>query len=248
MSYIYIFDVDGTLAPSGEPMKDDVARAFYQFTMQYQTYIATGNKLQKLCELIPRAILNKTKGIFTCSGSQFHTRGIQVYSKRHRFPPILDVACEAFVDQSSFVHKSGRHLEHRVGVLNVSMAGSKATKEQRLAYVQWDKLHHERDQFIHMINNSKLRYEAFYGGDVSVDIMPSGWDKSSIAIDVMRRHPATKIAFIGNQMGLNGNDRPLAVKLKSVSHLHQAIAVKNERQTLNYVLTHLAKQAQFASY
>lgn len=115
-----------------------------------------------------------------------------------------------------------------------------------MAYVQWDKIHHERDQLIHMINNSKLSYEAFYGGDVSVDIIPSGWDKSSIAIEVMRRHPAMKIAFIGNQMGLNGNDRPLAVKLKSVSHLHQAIAVKSERQTLNYVLTHLAKQAQFS--
>lgn len=247
MSYIYIFDVDGTLAPSGEPMKDDFARAFYQFTTQYQTYIATGNKLQKLNELVPRAILNNTSGIFTCSGSQFHSRGIQVYSKRHRFPPILDVACEAFVDQSTFAHKSGRHLDHRVGVLNVSMAGYKATKEQRSAYVQWDKRHHERDQFIHMINNSKLSYEAFYGGDVSVDIMPYGWDKSSIAIEVMRRHPTTKITFVGNQMGLNGNDRALALKLKSVSHLHQAIAVKSERQTLNFVHSNLVKQPQFAS-
>lgn len=247
MSYIYIFDVDGTIAPSGEPMKSDFARTFFQFTKQFETYIATGNKLHRLRELIPQAILNNTKGIFTCSGSEFYSCSQQVYIKRHKFPPVLEIACEAFIDQSSFAHKSGDHIDRRTGALNVSMAGRRATKEQRLAYVKWDKVHQERDQLIHLINNSKLGYQAFYGGDVSVDIMPHGWNKSSIATELMRRHPSRQIAFLGNQMGLNGNDRPLALKLKKASHLNQAIGVKNERQTLSYLHSLLTRYTAIAN-
>ena len=220
MKTVYLFDVDGTLTPPRMPIDTGFLGFFYQFTKANHVYLVSGSDYGKIEEQMPDIVLDNCEGIFGCSGAQYVIKGKEIYTKNHSFPRLLNLICETFVDSSPYAKRFGNHVELRPGMLNVSVVGRNASSTARQDYFEWDQMICERRDFVDLINKSTLPYEASCGGEISIDIVPKGWNKSVVMTEVLARNPGARLAFFGDRICAGGNDLPLAEALKKSDGPH----------------------------
>lgn len=235
MTLICMFDVDGTLTPARQPMDKKFEGFFREFITHTPTYLISGSDYSKIEEQLPQDILQNCEGVFGCSGSQYFEEGKEIFSKDHKFQFLLHLLCEDFIESSEYRIRRGNHIEKRPGMLNVSVVGRNASLEERLQYFEWDKLSNERAKFVDIINQSGLPYEASAGGQISIDIVPTGWNKSVAKSEVLRQHPNAKLVFFGDRICEGGNDMPLAMSLNDGSKQHRAYPVVDYNETWQYL-------------
>ncbi|MEM7424577.1 MAG: HAD-IIB family hydrolase [Pseudomonadota bacterium] len=225
MDRMYLFDVDGTLTEPRQPIDPDFAQFFERFCKSHPVYLVSGSDLPKLEEQLPRSILAHAKGVFTCSAAELWVDGKASYQLDHEFPKELVEALEGFVDLSQYPRRFGNHIEFRTGMINFSVVGRNAEHSDRQTYFAWDQQEGERKEFIRRFVQTYTDYEASAGGEISIDIVPKGWNKSR-ALDVLKQDfPDATITFFGDRMAPGGNDYPLAEALKADSPRHQAVSV-----------------------
>jgi len=231
MSDIYVFDVDGTLTSQGCFIEQEFSNLFYEFCAVNPTYLVSGNDYPKLRRQLPANILHKCRGIYACAGSHYFEQGNQIYNREHQFAPELIEFCQDFIAKSGYLFREGNHLEYRTGLLNISVVGREANEDQRSYYQKWNCKMREQEAFVTEINTRFDDYEAVIGGNISIDVMPTGWNKSLVMKDLLEQHPAARITFYGNRIQENGSDLPLAEALDDGTGRHKSLSVDNYKDT-----------------
>ncbi len=246
METVFLFDVDGTLTPPRETMNLGFARFFRDFVASHPVYLISGSDFAKIAEQVDEDILLACSGVFGSSGAEFKIGDELVYRKHHDFHPAIREACRNYVDTSTYPWRFGNHIEERPGMLNVSAVGRFASLSERKKYHAWDGDAGERKVFADAINASGLGYEASAGGEISIDIVPAGWNKAVVKAEVMRRHPGAALAFYGDSMAEGGNDRPLALALEEAGAPHRAIAVHSWTDTWRELMRQVRHEHKLA--
>lgn len=236
MQNIYLFDVDGTLTPPRMPMDKAFETFFDGFAGSNKVVLISGSDYKKIQEQVPQDILNKCDGVYGCSGAEYFENDVLIHRKEHAFPDELMKMCQNFIDQSAYDLRCGTHIEKRPGMLNISAVGRDANAEQRKSYHAWDMEHQERIAFVDFVNKSELPYEASAGGEISIDIVPVGWNKSVVKHEVLARYPDARLTFFGDKIAPNGNDLPLAEALNDPSGKHTSVAVESYEETWEYLI------------
>lgn len=228
---IYVFDVDGTLTPHRAPVEPGFERFFRQFVAKQSTYLISGSDISKIKEQLPEDILTACRGVFGCSGAEFWQQGELQYQKDHVFPDDMLKNFQAFIDGSSYKERHGNHIEMRIGMVNISVPGRGSTMAQRKHYSKWDTATEERRKFIEQFNSVDHPYEASAGGQISIDIVPKGYNKSMAMEEILKREPDSGLIFFGDRMAEGGNDKPLADALENAGPPHRAIPIKTYLDT-----------------
>ena len=219
MDRIFIFDVDGTLTPSRQPMTEEFQKFFKQWIKKNKFYLVTGSDLPKLQEQMCMYDI-EAEGIFTCCGNQFWLPNPSVpiqsadliYSNKFKPPKDLIEYLERKVLKSEYPHRYGNHIEDRGSMVNFSVVGRNCTQEQREEYYKWDKENGERRKMSIFLKNKFKDLDAVIGGQISIDIYPKGNDKSQV-LNVIKQDRLVKpneYVFIGDGIENGGNDYPLA--------------------------------------
>lgn len=236
MKQTYIFDVDGTLTVPRQAIEPIFAKFFLEFARHRSVVLVSGSDLVKLQEQLPDEILNTCRAVFTCSGAERWEHFKLIHRNTHTFPQELVGLCENFVAQSAYPERFGNHLEYRTGMLNVSTVGRKASNDQRSAYFKWDKFTNERKRFVDLINESALPYEASAGGEISIDIVPLGWNKAVVFNELLGTDQDRALMFFGDRIVEGGNDLPLAEALWSAGAPHEVRPVETWTETFEQLL------------
>ena len=206
LNNIYLFDVDGTLTPARQRIQDDFYSFFVKWIENKKVYFVSGSDYKKIQQQIPENILLSIDGVFGCMGNTLHKKGKMIYENNF-------VASHALVEylnnklySTEYPNLCGTHIEERAGMLNFSIVGRGATLEQRKDYWIWDKKTGERQEIANFINKHFDSLEASVGGEISIDIYPTGWDKSQVLeyIEEGNYH------FFGDRAFEGGNDYALA--------------------------------------
>lgn len=241
MKKVYIFDVDGTLTPSREQI-DPLFRNWFKDWMKRgskEVYFASGSDYAKTQEQLGTDILNQANAVFSCAGNAIYNKGVLKYQSKWTLkdPQIQWLNEQLF--KSLFVGKAGRHIENRIGLVNFSVVGRAADKEQRKKYVEFDMQYKERKRIAEAFNDKfKDIAIAQVAGETGIDIMEPGKDKGQIAKYFIE--PFIHVHFFGDQMEYGGNDFPLGMALKeNYIHMKQSkattVKVKDWKDTWNYL-------------
>ena len=219
MEKIYIFDVDGTLTPSRQPMTDEFKKFFKEWVKKNKFYLVTGSDLPKLQEQMCYFDI-EAEGIFTCCGNEFWkpdpsipiTSAEQIYHNKFKPPQNLLTYLGEQLRMTDYPVKAGNHIEDRGTLLNFSIVGRDCSLQQRKDYYEYDKLTDERKTIAKYIRESWNDLDAVIGGQISIDIYPKGNDKSQVlnVIEQERLVPPSEYIFIGDGIENGGNDYPLA--------------------------------------
>jgi len=213
---IYIFDVDGTLTDSRQPMNAQFKKWFLQWIKQYdnEVYLVTGSDYAKTKEQVGSQILTEVDASFNCSGNSIWKNGKEIYTTSWRPSQQLQNTLTAFLRESKFLDRSDRFIELRPGMVNFSVVGRGCTPAQRSAYIAFDKRERERLYFAQTINKNFPDLVASVAGETGIDIFPKGKDKAQVLDYFKENSQYVTLHFFGDKMRSNGNDRPLADAIK----------------------------------
>ena len=225
MDKIYIFDVDGTLTPSRQPMTKEFQEFFDKWVKKNKFYLVTGSDIEKLQEQMCFFDIN-AEALFTCCGNEMwkpdpHIVNIsaeQIYRREFKPPKSLLKYLEHQLRLSDYPVRAGNHIEDRGTLLNFSMVGRDCTLQQRKDYHEYDKLTGERETIAKHIRENWEDLDAVFGGEISIDIYPKGNDKSQV-LDIIKQTEITKTneyIFIGDRIEGGGNDYPLAALMDNI--------------------------------
>ena len=209
----YIFDVDGTLTVSRQKMDTEFRNWFEHFATHNAVYFVTGSDRLKTEEQLSPGIYNLAMKVFQCSGSEVYAQNRLLYSHPCTMPQYVYLWLEERVCLSSFrQHRTGYHIEQRVGTCNFSVLGRGASPAGRAAYIEHDAELDEREFITNLFNETFEDLHATIGGETGIDIGPRGFDKSQILSEFK---DSDHIAFYGDKMQPGGNDYPLGMALQS---------------------------------
>ena len=202
----YIFDVDGTLTPSRQPIDNEFKKFFKDFCDKHEVYLITGSDYPKTVEQLGVGICLNARRVYNCSGNDVWEKGENIRTNDWTLPKDTEEWLAGFLKESKFVLRTGVHFEHRPGMCNFSIVGRNATLGERKLYAEYDKQNNERNTIAKMLVERFKYVDAKVGGETGIDIFPIGADKSQIVKDF---DPTDELHFFGDAMEPQGNDYPL---------------------------------------
>ena len=198
---IYVFDVDGTLTPSRNPMDKEFKDFFKKFIKKKRVWLISGSDKDKTIEQVGEDIWTNVERVYQSSGNQLWVKGELKYQYEFKTEDYLKELLEMFLDKSEYPHRYGNHIEERPGALNFSVVGRDCTQKQREHYAKWDDKHQERKDFAWEIKERYPWLDAVVGGEISIDIYEKFKDKGQIVKDIRG-----KFEFFGDRLYPGGND------------------------------------------
>ena len=233
MKTVYIFDVDGTLAPPNEPIDSHFMHWLEHWVLKRDVYLCTNNTYQNILPRLGNRLLSGCKALFTSGGCSIWMNGKEAKTSNWKPPSDLMTFLSDALKESEFKIRSGPNIEYRVGLISFSVVGKNATKEDRLRYISWDKISKERRKIVEKINQSFPSLSAFMSGETSIDICEKGSDKSQV---LKYFNQDEQLIFIANETHALGNDKPLAQAMYNNSKKRYIVqTVKNWQETFDYL-------------
>ena len=223
----FIFDIDGTLTPSRDKMDTNFKSWFLDFQKAYDTYLVTGSDRSKTIEQVGEQVYNSAKRVYNCSGSEVWEQDEQVHTSEWKLPMHVRWWLEKHLEASAFPVKTGLHIEERPGMVNFSIVGRNADRNQRKLYVAWDSERKERITISKTFERKFPEIQAKVGGETGIDIFPKGSDKSQILRDF---NLSNELYFFGDRMDDDGNDYPLSTAILE-KQLGKCYCVKDWKHT-----------------
>ena len=207
----YIFDVDGTLTPSRMMMNEAFRQYFLEFVQRNDVYLVTGSNKVMTFGQIGEQVYNSCKKVYQCQGNDVWIKDVNVKHTKVKIPDSLNQLFEEFLKDSKFDIRTGRHIDHRGGLINFSIVGRNATREQRNEYKKWDLKTKERALLAQLIRESHEEWEPTVAGETGIDIVKHDMTKRQVLGDFDN---LKDIVFFGDRCDEGGNDHDIALKVK----------------------------------
>jgi HAD superfamily hydrolase (TIGR01484 family) len=248
MKKLVAFDLDGTLAESKQPLKEDMAEAIADLLGVADVAVISGGDWpqfdkQVASRLPPRAALGRlwlmpTTGtkLYTFRDSKWAPVYAELFSEEQRSQIIA--AFNASLEATGFVPEQtwGERVEDRGSQVTFSALGQQAPLE---AKEKWDPDFAKR-RVIQADLRTRLPGLAInMGGATSIDITREGVDKA-YGMEQLSKHSGIALGdmlFIGDAIFPGGNDYPPKEKLGM-----DCVKVRDPADTINVIAAIVACQ------
>ena len=226
LSYIWLFDVDGTLtAPRGQ-VETLFEERLLRFASKNDVRIVTGGDNARILHQLGPVLTRSLHTRYNCLGNSVWQQDTEVAKQEFEAPADL----EAFLLEllMSFEYPLSRppHFVKQNGMLAFSLLGIDAGTRERQAYEQWDRRTGARQELARQVRQVYPQLTAQVAGQTSVDIFPKGRDKSQI-LHLLDR----PVQFFADSTQPGGNDHALSVALHERNDGSRVHAVRDWRHT-----------------
>tara|TARA_Y100001973_G_C5195452_1_gene333939 strand:+ start:469 stop:1266 length:798 start_codon:yes stop_codon:yes gene_type:complete len=240
MRPIVLFDMDGTLTPVRQKIQPEMISSLLKLSMISDIGIVTGSGQDYLREQCNDLINHKSPGLkksitlLPCNGTQKLTynakkkdwnldsavKMIDELSKS-AFDKLIKVLLElqlevASKEEYSMIPLTGNFISYRGSMINWCPMGRDASLDDRQVFEKADKKFSLRkglvDKFETSIRHANIcGIVSALGGNTSIDIYPTGWDKTYS----LRHVNSDSVWFVGDRCLPGENDYSLYQYLKS---------------------------------
>jgi HAD superfamily hydrolase (TIGR01484 family) len=225
---IALFDIDGTLAESGQKVAQEMKEALTLLNRTYDIGIVGGGRYEKIYEQLDGY---KVSDIFSENGCVYHTwnqmrimevihmdqNPTKVYVKDIRNHPLYGEMNKLIKKSLEFLSKvdytiTGHFVDLRNGIIYISLIGMVATQEERKYFLELDKQHNYRIRLLELLKEQAVSMgiinliDIVEGGSVGIAIFPSEWDKIQV-LDNFKDYDT--IVYFGDKHSEHGNDYKL---------------------------------------
>jgi phosphomannomutase len=218
MTTHYLFDIDGTLTTSRQPMDASFAKRFLTWSQANTFSLVSGSDIEKIKEQVPVEILNVAVQIFACNGNSIWKYDgstlVNLVSRKLRISKALREFLMFELQYANWTSpRFEPHIEHRPGLVNFSILGRGAPQEWREKFQAWDAQDGTRMRQCNYINSKFEELHASVGGAISIDIVNKDGTKAQVLDHINLTE--CMVEFYGDKID-NGNDKPLAERINSL--------------------------------
>jgi len=203
----YIFDMDGTLTPSAQPIDASFQANLSAFMSDRRVFFVSGSGYDQMESQLGPELCRQAEAVFPCQAGQAYMEGRLAFSHQTDWPPDLFEVLEGIIRASDWPRKTGAHIQDRGALVNCSVPGRKCSSEDRGLYVEWDSERGERQQIAARINGLFPGLDCTIAGQISVDITRRGDGKHNLLNFIEGSEP---VSFFGDKCEPGGNDYSIA--------------------------------------
>ncbi|AEX61858.1 phosphomannomutase [Megavirus courdo11] len=214
---IILFDIDGTLTPSGQKINIDMINIldFLHKSSKYTLGLVGGGTYEKISYQMGE-IINIFKYIFSECGAVIHIDNIKVYEKkmvdncnRLLLNKIIKQALHS-ISEMPIIY-SGGQIDFRKGLIYVSPPGMQADMYERNYFLEADQKYNLRQKLLSDLKTIDKNddFEISFGGSVGIAIHPYGWNKSQVVPYLCEQTDDLDIYYFGDRTEPDGNDYPI---------------------------------------
>lgn len=218
---VFIFDLDGTLAISKQPLDNDMHNLLDSLLEKYKVIIISGGHIKQFDKQVIKHLdltPDRVKKFFIMPGS-----GSSMYrfsgSKEEKIYADLLSSKDKEKIYTAFYYALerapfnlpefpyGERIEDRDVEITFSALGQNAPVKEK---EKWDPDHRKREILIKFLQEKIPEYEIHMGGMTSIDVTQKGIDKAYGIRKASKELgiPIEKMAFIGDALYEGGNDEP----------------------------------------
>ncbi|CAD6194610.1 unnamed protein product [Caenorhabditis auriculariae] len=236
---ILVFDVDGTLTPARQGISPEMTAFLAETRRKLPLAVVGGSDLRKITEQLAKDhehLLSLFDYVFSENGLVGY-KGTEIYPSQtiqsvlgeQRLQEVINYALRYFSELTLPV-KRGNFIEFRKGMLNLSPIGRSCSQSERDGFVAFDNEHKIREKFAAKLREKFSDYGLSFaiGGEISVDVFPTGWDKT-YCLKYFESDFDT-IHFFGDRTQPGGNDHEIFADPRTVGH-----TVKGPADTIRQV-------------
>lgn len=214
---LLLFDVDGTLSPSRLPASPETLALLKQAKRHCVIGYVGGSDLAKQKEQLGEAAID---GLFDFGFSENGATAFRLgrliaeesfigFLGEEKYKTLVNFILN-YLSTVDIPVKRGTFVEFRNGMVNVSPIGRSCSQAEREQFASLDAQRGIRRQ---MVEALKSRFSDFglsfsIGGQISIDIFPTGWDKT-LCLKHLPGEGFTEIHFFGDRTEVGGNDHEI---------------------------------------
>jgi HAD superfamily hydrolase (TIGR01484 family) len=219
MHKLIIFDLDGTLAESKQPLTSEMAELVTKLLAATKVAVISGGALpQFLKQVVTRLPSDANFAhlyLLPTSGAalyEFQDDGWnKIYEERlsEKEADIIGTVMRAAADETSIVNFAeqawGERIEYRGSQVSMSALGQHAPIAEKKA---WDPDHTKRIALQENIAKKLPEFSVRYGGSTTIDVTKRGIDKAYGVRQLCKRLGITEsdALYIGDELEAGGND------------------------------------------
>ncbi len=217
---LIIFDLDKTLAESKQEIDDEMAALLVGLLTKKKVAVISGGAFTQF----QKQFVGKLRGsnlaslfLFPTCGSAFYrqeggewsivyTETLSPEEKASIFQAFEQMFLEVGFEKPAKIY--GEFIEDRGTQITFGAHGSQAPLHIKSA---WDPDRRKRLKMIEVLKRFIPEFEIRTGGTSSIDVTRKGIDKA-YGIMQMEKHlgiPRSAMAFVGDDLGIGGNDHPV---------------------------------------
>ena len=229
MSDVALFDMDETLTPARGKISDETISHLMKLSRYADIGIISGSdfgmiKSQVLDRLSDKSLLRKIH-VFPCNGTKVFSFNDTSYDLKYEVDMMQAVGYDKFftiysflISQQSLICSDnldlkikGDFITNRGSMINYCIPGRGSSPSDRDLFQYLDRTRSIRKKIFSRLKtfmtfNEELGLDASLGGQTSIDIYPTGWDKSYVIRHLTKYD---RITFVGDKCEQFGNDKPL---------------------------------------
>ncbi|HEC93877.1 MAG TPA: HAD-IIB family hydrolase [Candidatus Kaiserbacteria bacterium] len=245
---VFIFDLDGTIAESKQPITARMAEMLTQLLAHSRVAIASGGKFKQLHKQVANQLpantqLEKLYFLPTSGAALYYYRDTKwhtVYEKLLTDTEAIHItkAIEQAVKSTRVIFPNttlyGTQTEFRGTEVSFSALGQNAPLEQKRT---WDPTREKREILHASLVPLLSEYEVHIGGMTTIDITQKGIDKA-YGIERLSEFlsiPITHMLYIGDELQNGGNDEAV---LRTQAHTHKVTDPRDTYRFITELLTH----------
>ncbi|XWV24716.1 hypothetical protein QJ856_gp1067 [Tupanvirus deep ocean] len=232
---IILFDVDGTLTPSGDIIQPIMSHYLSIFSQKegIELGIVGGGNYDKIKWQMQDS-LKYFKYVFAECGAVIYVDGKLIaeknmldYCDRNVLNNIVKKALSEISQMPIIYH--GNQIDFRKGLVYISPPGMQATNFERNIFIDLDTKLGVRKELLNKLNSfdSDEQFEITLGGAVGVAVYPKGWNKSQVLKYFSENNIKDDIYYFGDRCEPDGNDYPIYIH-----PLVNGVAVKDYKDTI----------------
>ncbi len=246
MKKLFVFDLDGTLAPSKSSLGDEIASLLHDLLKIMQVAVISGGSWtqfeQQLLARLPSGDDFKNLFLLPTCGTQFYSYDgswNQVYAENLSAQQRAQViaALQTALQESGFAAPKiwGEAIEDRGSQITLSVLGQEAPLSEK---EKWDPDFTKRDRIKEILVPLIPDLSVNMGGTTSIDVTKPGIDKAYGIRKLTEQLGVTikEMLFAGDAIFMGGNDYP--VQVAGVD----SILVRDPSETARVIQTVLACQ------
>ena len=234
MKPLLLFDVDGTIAESGQSIDENVLNLLTKLSVKYDLGIVGGGKYSKIIEQINNS--NIFKHIFSECGCVYYKNNNNnynlIYEKNIRLHPLYNSINQLIKVALRFLSQvdytiTGHFIDLRNGIIYISLIGMVASLEERRYFIDLDKKQNIRKNLIDLLVKKAIQLEInnkvkiLEGGSVGIGIYPVEYGKAQV-LDFLSDY--NDISYFGDKYTQDGNDYELITHTKIKGYPVDSIA------------------------
>jgi phosphomannomutase len=228
---VWVFDVDGVLCDTNCVSEAEFRDWFIAWSQGRRYYLVTGGLRENTIVQMGQEIVDNAVATYNCLGNSIWYNGVETLINQFELTDQEADWLNNVLTKSQFPLRTGRHINMRTGSMNFSVVGRNANPTERLEYRTWDAHNQERASIAKEFVELFPRFEAYLGGDISIDICLKGANKGAAAKSI-RDHAQDEMYFFGDRCHPGGIDEPF-VKACNFDQGDRVYHVSGYRETWN---------------